>query len=520
MKAKWALLTKIQLLEMFGLNKARYSADGRVKRRLFGAAVLFGAVGLILLGFTAAVCVLLAEQGLGAHVPAFMLAISSFTVLIYALVRGAGGLFAVRDYDLIMSMPVKKRDMIVSRLICAYLPNLGFTLLFLLPALVVYFVYCGFTFGALGAVVLAAVCAPLAPLAVALTVGTLLSALTAGFRYRNVLRALFGILAFGALMAAYMLFTFSAQTDIGAGLADIAEALIAKAYPPALLLDKTLTGEAVWGVFAFAGGSAALAAAFTAVASACYTRIHASLQARSARRAYKAEQIGHSSAFAALVKKEFKRLFSSTAYFFNSVGSLLVIAVLVIVMQAGFGDTVFSVPALKANQPYMLTALIVTMLGSACPAASALSMEGQARGQLFAMPLTPRKILLAKAAPTFLLDAPVSAVIALICCALSGGQWHAYLLCPLAGVITAAAVALGGIFLNCKYPKYEWTQEAQVVKRSAPVAILALGSIVPGMAVTVLTIFFGWIPLAAIAAVYAVLAVCLFFWLKKAKLFV
>lgn len=87
----------------------------------------------------------------------------------------------------------------------------------------------------------ATICAPLAPLAVALTVGTLLSALTAGFKYRNVLRAVFGILVFGALMAVYMLFTLSANADIGADLSNIASVLIGKAYPPALLLDLTLT---------------------------------------------------------------------------------------------------------------------------------------------------------------------------------------------------------------------------------------------------------------------------------------
>ena len=94
------------------------------------------------------------------------------------------------------------------------------------------------------------------------------------------------------------------------------------------------------------------------------------------------------------------------------------------------------------------------------------------------------------------------------------------LLCPLSCIVAAALVALGGIFLNYKYPKYDWTQETQVVKRSAPVSILALGAMVPGLAVTALTVFFGWIPLLALAAVYAALAACLLVWLKRAKLFV
>lgn len=520
MKAKWALLTKIQLLELFGLNKARHTSDGRVRRRTFGAAILLGFVGVILVAFTAAVCILLARAQMGAHVPAFMLAISSFTVFLYALVRGGGELFAVRDYDLVMSMPVKKRDVILSRLLCAYVPNLAFTLVFMLPAMIVYFVYCGFSFGALGAILLATLCAPLAPLAVALTLGTLLSALTAGFRYRNTLRAVFGILVFGALMALYFWFSFSASEDMGADLANIADVLIGKAYPPALLLDRTLAGGAVWAVFAFAGGSLALAALFCLVVAACYTRIHASLQARGAKKAYKAEQVKSSSAFAALVRKEFKRLFGSTAYLFNSVGGLLVLVVLVVVLLLGFGDSMFSEAQILTRVPYSLAGLCAAFLGTACPAASALSLEGSSRGQLFAMPVSARKILLAKATPTLLLDGLVSAAVSVVCCAVVGAPWHAYLLCPLSGIAAAALVAFGGIFLNYKFPKYDWTQEIQAVKRGAPVMILSFGMLIPGMIVTVLTLIFGWIPLLVFAVLCAALAALTAALLGKAKLYV
>ena len=194
--------------------------------------------------------------------------------------------------------------------------------------------------------------------------------------------------------------------------------------------------------------------------------------------------------------------------------------VLVIVMLAGFGDSVFTDARILPNVPYSLAGLCAALLGTACPAASALSLEGNARGQLFAMPVSARKILLAKAMPTFVLDGAASAAVAVVCCAISGAAWPAYILCPLSGVAAAALVALGGIFLNYKYPKYEWTQEIQVVKRGAPVMILSFGMLIPGILVTVLSLLFGWIPLAALAVLCAVLAVLVFVRLKKVQLFV
>ena len=136
------------------------------------------------------------------------------------------------------------------------------------------------------------------------------------------------------------------------------------------------------------------------------------------------------------------------------------------------------------------------------------------------MPVSARKILLAKATPTLVLDGLVSAAVSVVCCAVVGAPWHAYLLCPLSGIAAAALVAFGGIFLNYKFPKYDWTQEIQAVKRGAPVMILSFGMLVPGMIVTVLTLIFGWIPLLVFAVLCAALAILTAALLGKAKLYV
>ena len=42
MKAKWLLLTKLQLWELSGLNKLRHSSDGRQRRRMLGVTAAIG----------------------------------------------------------------------------------------------------------------------------------------------------------------------------------------------------------------------------------------------------------------------------------------------------------------------------------------------------------------------------------------------------------------------------------------------------------------------------------------------
>lgn len=532
MRAKWMLLAKIQLMGLLGLNRARNTSDARMRRRAVGGAVAFAVVSLVLIAYVTLFAVVFCGLGLTQAVPAAAIALTAVITFFFSLLQGGSILFALKDYDAVMSLPVSKRAVIGSRLLVSYLVNLLFCLGVMVPVTVVYFVFAGFSFAQLAVILAATLCTPLLPVVLATAIGTLLTALVAGLRIKGLLQGLLGVLLFAAIMVLSFAFSFSMQSPDAAGnMAAAADALARYVYPPAQWISMTLSGEAIWGIFAFIGVSAAAAALFVLAVAPFYSKINAALLNRGARVAYKAGDVKSSSAFASLVRKEFRRLFTSSVYLLNGVsGALLLVFAAVALLFVDVQPIIdqlraeaeteapFLVEFFEQNLPYMAAGLLVFFVGMSCPSASALSLEGNSRGLLFSMPVSARTILLAKAVPTFLINGAISLFFSAVVCykvSASAAGWAALLS---TAVIFSAFTALCGIFLNYKLPKYDWKTEANVVKNSAPVTILVLGAMVVGFALIGLS-FLGWYAIAAFDAVCIVLCVAYIAYFKRARLY-
>lgn len=139
MKSKWLLLTKIQLLGMLDFNKARYAKDAKLKRRSAGSAAIIAIIALVICVYSVILSLGFCEQGIGVHLPAFLIAVTSLITLMFSLLQGCTPLFAMKDYDHVMTLPVKKSEILASRLVCIYLSNLLFALPVVIPGTIVLF---------------------------------------------------------------------------------------------------------------------------------------------------------------------------------------------------------------------------------------------------------------------------------------------------------------------------------------------------------------------------------------------
>ena len=526
------LLTKLQLTGLLGINRARHSTDPRTRRKAAGGIAAFVIVGALLLLYIAVFALGLCSMGLTKQAPGTAIALASVITFFFSLLQGHSVLFAVKDYDMLLSLPVSKASVVGSRMLCAYLVNLLFCVGVMLPVSVIFFIFDGFSAANLAVILAATLCAPLLPVVVATALSTLITAATAGFRFKNLLQSIVGILFIVLIMIGSFSFSFSMNTDPAAGVTVIADVLTKYIYPPALLVNMTVTGEALWGIFAFIGISLAAGGAFVAAVSPFYTKINSALFNHGARVGYKKGDVKRASAFAALCKREWKRLFSSSAYLLNGVSGtvLLILAGIALlfvdvrtVIDALLAEAATEAPevaeVLQRCLPYMAAGLAVLFIGMSCPSASALSMEGKSRGILFSMPVSARTIFFAKALPTFALNFAGGAFVSVVFCAKIGAAWDGWLALLGTCLVFSAFTALGGIWLNHKNPKYEWTTEQEVVKNSMPVYLAVLGSFVLGFAVMFLSVF-GWYAVAAFDAVCIVLCAAMIAYFGKVRLYV
>ncbi len=522
MRAKWPLLLKVQLLGLTGINKVRKSDDARVKRRAVGALAALILVGAVLLFYVVLFSIGFCEQGLGDMLPAFMVAISSLIVFFFTLFQGCPILFATKDRDLVLALPVSKREIIFSRLLCSYLSSLAFVLAVALPATVVYFVYQPFSAFVVLTILFSVLFAPILPLILGVTLSTLIYALTAKLRHKAILQSIFSIALFIGIMIASFSISFSmgnqSEIDMGA----IGNLLIGRIYYPALFIQQTLTNQTIWGLLIFLAISIAAAILFILIVTLLYNKIESTLQNRSFSRAYRAKEIRSASAMTTLVKKEFKRLLSSPAYLLNSIsGDILMLLASFFLLF--FDPNLLNNTELSAFNTlfqYAGAGLLILFIGTSCPSACALSLEGNTRGLLFSMPLSARKILMAKAVPTFVFNFICAIVFSIFFCVKIQVSWVAWLLTLFTAFFFSVFIALAGSFLNYKFPKYDWTKEIQVIKNSAPLLIMVFGSMIIGIACCILTIYLGPWPVLTVNILAILSSLLIFLNLKHAKLYI
>ena len=277
-------------------------------------------------------------------------------------------------------------------------------------------------------------------------------------------------------------------------------------------------------LFAFIGANAAAAAVFIAVTAPFYAKICTRLAAKSAGVAFKEKQIRKSGAFGALFTKEIKRLFSSSVYLMNSIGGALLLLIAAIAMlifdpiKLLSGLTEEGIPPQAFG--YIFGAAGLIFAGMTFPSASSLSMEGKSRWIMCSLPLPAKTILLAKTAVGFVFSVPVALIFSVIVCVQAHAgplMWAALLAAPVA---YCAFISMFGTFLNYKFPKYDWTTEAQAVKQSAPVMIMSFGCMALGFGAAAAGFFFGVWAVIALDALCLALCIAVFAYLRRAKLYV
>ncbi|WP_455906971.1 hypothetical protein [Streptococcus australis] len=132
----WILL-KAQLINFFPINVIR---DSRNKKQSSMAIASFGIITLSLFCFvyniiTAKTLVHVGQQNL---IPAYMVSVSSFSILFLTVFYSNGILFGSRDMEILQSLPVKSSYIITSKFMFMYLLNFLIGLMFMLPGGIIW----------------------------------------------------------------------------------------------------------------------------------------------------------------------------------------------------------------------------------------------------------------------------------------------------------------------------------------------------------------------------------------------
>lgn len=422
-----------------------------------------------------------------------MFAMMAFALMFVGSVFTAKSqLFEAKDNELLLAMPVKPGDILLSRMASLLLLNLVFELVVALPAALAWAQYGAPSAFGVVAFVLLLLALPMFAAAISCLFAWLLSLLTSRMRSTTAVTMVLSV----AFMLLYMVGCFrlnSYVAQLAASGTQIAGSL--RAVLPLYWLGLCVAdGHAAWQLAVTLVWLLAPFALAYVLLSRGFIRI-VTTKRGSARIKYEKKRMQAASADTALYRRELARLTSSAGYMLNAGLGLvfeLALAVLLVVKRQSVADLLNQMAVLR--QAAAPAALLVGMMmsGMVFFTAASVSLEGAGYWIVRAMPVQTRQVLRAKQRlsaslcllPGLLLTASMIAVLQLPAAAAALLAACQFLFILLAGNV--------GLMEDLRHANLHWVNETQAVKQG-------MGSL--------LTMLILWGLTLAVGAVYfAVLA--------------
>lgn len=387
-------------------------------------------------------------------------------------------LFEAKDNELLLSMPIRPRDILLSRMTILLAMEYLFSLLVLVPAGLAWFGGAAINWAQLGLFIGVCLLLPLASTSIACLFGWLIALLTARSRHQSIINIVLSLVFLGV----YFIFVFRAQT-----------------YFTQLLESYTAVAESVagWGFLfhwlgaGITGSNYLLYLAFSVIClvlffvavlllSRSFFRIVGAKPTGRRKKKGKANYTPHSPA-SALLRRERKHFFGSATYLINcALGPILCLIAAVaaaIKMDALRGliadlSGTMELPDFSVAFVLCLAICFITLMGTIT--APSISLEGKSLWILRSLPISSKKVLDAKLKLHLYFALPPSILLSVVLCFVLQGDiltWLLLLLLPQAFLVMTA---MFGLVMNLLLPRLDWTNETYAVKQSMSVLLALL----------------------------------------------
>ncbi len=384
-------------------------------------------------------------------------------------------IFDSKDNELLLAMPIEPKYIFTSRLVFLLIINFILESIIMIPAMVGFGIFIGFTFLGLVFTLLVYLMLPFLSMALSSLVAWIISIIASKLRNKTLVTVILFVIFFGA----YMLL----MSSVGMSESDSFENIDMSG-----MLNAPVVG---WGAKAMTYGSLvsfilfALSCAIPALIA--YWLLNKSfvkiLTTRRgvARVEYKEKAEKAEGVFKTLVKKELRRFFTSSAYIINS-GMGIIMSILFTVMIAVVGpdlvnELVAVEPTIVAFVPVIAYGVIAFGLSMNMISTPSISLEDKHLWIVQSLPVNPADALLAKVMTHIVICTPGS----VICSVILGIALKLSILNTVMLILSTVAIvvftAYFGMLLGLHFPKFDWQNENIAVKQGFAV----FGSMFGGM---------------------------------------
>ncbi len=441
-------------------------------------------------------------------------------------------LFEAKDNDLLFSLPISKKMIILGRIFKLYLFQLYYGILFSLPGILIYIFYEKPTAYFYVITILMILLFPIIPTVIGCFIGYIIKRASTKFKNQKIIQLIFTFAIVGLCMA----FSFN-QNGILNGFIEnasqINEKLTTYYFPLKAYLELINEFNIITFIELIAINALAVLLFVFATNNSYFGVVSRSKEFGekvSDKKTVKVEDLKYtkSSQFTALLKKEFNKYFSSTVYMINTLFGLLLLLISTIGLCANFnGALAFisnnemsaeEIEILYSIAPKVYIAILIAMSFMTSITSSSISLEGRTFNILKSLPTKIENILFAKVMMSNIITIPIILVCDIIVCCSFSVTILDIILIFLTSFIAPSIAATFGLLVNLKYPKMDASSDTEIIKQSMSSMVAVFGGILFAGLFFVLTFIFAG--LGGYAMIYDVLLlaiILLILWLALIK---
>ncbi len=377
-------------------------------------------------------------------------------------------LYCARDNESLLAMPIKPSAILLSRMLSVYMLILLYTSIVFIPALVIFFIFAGFSILVLLKALAMYIMLTLLLLALSCVLGWLLGVVAAKLGGRRTVSIISIFVAIGS----YMFFYFGRQK--------LMDSLASSPFA----FDENLK-KYVYPLYAYGHGSVAaglefvlfclIAIAGAALAIYLLSRSFVSLitTKKSGRKKVYVEKTAKTrSVFGALFRRDLRLFLTTPAYLLNTglISLLLVVAAVALLFNYNHLRDLSS-EASRILGRHFLQLIIIPAIGMATStifiSASSISIEGRMLWIIQTLPVNGNQVVLSKILLHMLFAGVPSFLLALSLSIALGFSFAVSAAVTISSLLFTLFICCLGLTLELRNPKLEWIDENAAVKQNS-----------------------------------------------------
>lgn len=464
-------LQGILLRQTKSSKKSRGNSLGKVILMLF----LFAYVAVVFVGMFGLLFSTLIEPLHLMKIDWLYFAVMSLVIIMLCFVGSVflthHEIYEAKDNELLLSMPLKNRDILLSRIFTILLLNYVYEILVAGPAFYIYITKVGMNIIQIIMFIIVFLTLPLFVLALSCLFSWLLAHVMVKVKMKN----LIAIVLFIGFMFVYMYAVSSLESYVTWLITNgesIAAAIEKGAFPlyhlSIALQDGNMISFLIYLVCALLPFGIVIY-----LLSTNFIKM-ATSKPKTKRVRYEAKSMKANSVKTALLKREVKHFTSNAMVVLNgAMGMILCLMASIGVIF--YADNIHTILNLIPEIEYMITPLlclaVIAMSSLNMISASSISLEGDRLWIIKSLPIPTKDILDVKLALHFVLCVPAGIIFSIILSVLFDRTIIEALVVIIAPILFTILIDLLGLLLNLWKPKFDWINETVCVKQSMPVMI-------------------------------------------------